>query len=69
MTVTSVSLERGERIGLACFRRHAALRFCEAHGRRQRLVSPTRLGLTGLPVAPSPRRTGVATTPALALPA
>jgi len=54
VTMTSVSQVRGERIGLACFRRHAALRFCEAHGRRQRLVSPTRLGLGELPNAPAP---------------
>ncbi len=69
VTMTSVSLERGERVGLACFRRHAARRFCDAHGRRQRLVSPARLGLSGLPIAPSPRRPGVAGAPALALPA
>jgi lipoate-protein ligase B len=31
--------------GLACMRRRVAFRFCEAHGRRQRLVSPHRLGI------------------------
>ncbi len=31
--------------GLSCFRRLMAYSFCEAHGRRQRLVSPARLGL------------------------
>ncbi|HEV2975052.1 MAG TPA: lipoyl(octanoyl) transferase LipB [Solirubrobacteraceae bacterium] len=35
--------------GLACFRKHVAYRFCLAHGRRQRLVSPTRLGLAAPP--------------------
>src|SRR6204780_472992 len=30
---------------LACMRRRMAFRFCEAHGRRQRLVSPQRLGI------------------------
>jgi lipoyl(octanoyl) transferase len=31
--------------GLACFRKEMAYRFCLAHGRRQRLVSPARLGI------------------------
>jgi lipoyl(octanoyl) transferase len=31
--------------GVACFRKEMAFRFCEAHGRRQRLVSPWRLGI------------------------
>jgi lipoyl(octanoyl) transferase len=31
--------------GLACFRKEMAYRFCLAHGRRQRLVSPRRLGI------------------------
>jgi lipoyl(octanoyl) transferase len=31
--------------GLACFRKEIAYRFCEAHGRRQRLVSARRLGI------------------------
>jgi lipoyl(octanoyl) transferase len=30
---------------MRCFRRRMAYRFCEAHGRRQRLVSPARIGL------------------------
>jgi len=55
LAVTSVSHQRGERAGLACFRRHVAHRFSEAHGRRQRLVTPARLGLGGLPLAPSRR--------------
>jgi lipoyl(octanoyl) transferase len=31
--------------GVACFRKRMAHAFCEAHGRRQRLVSPRRLGI------------------------
>jgi lipoyl(octanoyl) transferase len=31
--------------GVACFRKEMAYRFCQAHGRRQRLVSPRRLGI------------------------
>jgi lipoate-protein ligase B len=31
--------------GLHCFRKRAAFRFCEAFGRRQRLISPARLGI------------------------
>ena len=54
VSFTSVSRQRGERIGLPCFRRHAAYRFCQAHGRRQRLVPPARLGLHYLPSAPAP---------------
>jgi lipoyl(octanoyl) transferase len=34
--------------GLACFRKRMAFRFCEAFGRRQRLVTPARLGLPPL---------------------
>jgi hypothetical protein len=35
--------------GLACFRKEMAYRFCQAHGRRQRLVSATRLGIAPMP--------------------
>jgi lipoyl(octanoyl) transferase len=41
--MTSVTAEAGERRTLDCFRRRAAYRFAQAHGRRQRLVSPQRL--------------------------
>jgi|GEM_PF-94176 len=37
--------------GLACFRRRMAYAFCSAHGRRQRLVTPARLGIA--PPGPS----------------
>jgi lipoyl(octanoyl) transferase len=45
--MTSVAAERGasSAAGVACFRKEIAYRFCEAHGRRQRLVSATRLGI------------------------
>jgi len=35
----------GEREGLPCFRRRIAYHFARAHGRRQRLVTPRRLGI------------------------
>jgi lipoyl(octanoyl) transferase len=41
--MTSVIVEAGELRGLHCFRKRAAWRFAEVHGRRQRLVSPARL--------------------------
>jgi lipoate-protein ligase B len=46
VTMTSIALETdgaGERT--ACFRKRIGHAFCEAHGRRQRLVSRTRIGL------------------------
>jgi lipoate-protein ligase B len=44
--MTSVARELANRTsGLPCFRRRVAYRFCEAHGRRQRLVSARRLGI------------------------
>ncbi len=51
VSMTSVSRECGRRVGLGCFRRRAAHAFCEAFGRRQRLIYPARLGLPGLPPA------------------
>jgi lipoate-protein ligase B len=44
VTMTSLQAE-GVAEGLACFRKRMAFRFCEAFGRRQRLVTPARLGL------------------------
>jgi lipoyl(octanoyl) transferase len=46
--MTSLRAE-GVAEGLRCFRKRMAYRFCEAFGRRQRLVTPARLGL-GEPV-------------------
>jgi lipoyl(octanoyl) transferase len=47
--MTSVTAEAGERRTLDCFRRRAAYRFAQAHGRRQRLVSPHRLEARRVP--------------------
>jgi lipoyl(octanoyl) transferase len=44
VTMTSIAAERGT-ADLTCFRRRIAHHFCAAHGRRQRLVSPRRLGV------------------------
>lgn len=41
--------------GVACFRKRMAHAFCEAHDRRQRLVSPGRLGIDA-PIARPPAR-------------
>jgi lipoyl(octanoyl) transferase len=45
--MTSLADELGEADapGVACFRKEIAYRFCQAHGRRQRLVSPARLAI------------------------
>jgi lipoyl(octanoyl) transferase len=45
--MTSVARELGgeNAPGLACFRKEMAYRYCQAHGRRQRLVSAARLGI------------------------
>jgi lipoyl(octanoyl) transferase len=44
VTMTSLRAE-GVDEGLACFRKRMGHRFCEAFGRRQRLVTPQRLGV------------------------
>jgi lipoyl(octanoyl) transferase len=46
--MTSLAVE-GSSDGLACFRKRMAYRFCEAFGRRQRLVTPQRLDIVGVP--------------------
>jgi lipoyl(octanoyl) transferase len=49
--------------GVRCFRKEIAYRFCEAHGRCQRLVSPLRLGIdtthadSGAPTGAKPIKT------------
>ena len=44
--MTSLEAEAGAGAeGLSCFRKRMAHSFCEAHSRRQRLVSPRRLGI------------------------
>jgi lipoate-protein ligase B len=45
--MTSLAAE-GVAEGLPCFRKRMAFRFCEAFGRRQRLVTPARLGIGSL---------------------
>jgi lipoate-protein ligase B len=47
VTMTSVLRELAptSSTGMDCMRRRVAFQFCEAHGRRQRLVSPRRLGI------------------------
>ena len=43
--MTSIALETGRARSLPCFRKRAAYAFAQAHGLRQRLVTPARLGL------------------------
>ena len=46
VSMTSLAQESaGECESLSCFRRRIAHAFCQAHDRRQRLVSPRRLGI------------------------
>ena len=46
--MTSLYVETRRRNGMSCFRKRVAWRFAEAFGRRQRLVTPARLGLPAL---------------------
>jgi lipoate-protein ligase B len=75
--VSMTSLERelvpSRSTGLACMRRRLAYQFSQAHGRRQRLVSPRRLGIdtphaAGLAVKRAPISTSPP-APAEAVPA
>jgi lipoyl(octanoyl) transferase len=45
MTSIAEQLDGAAAAGVGCFRREMAYRFCEAHARRQRLVSPRRIGI------------------------
>jgi lipoyl(octanoyl) transferase len=54
----SAALDVNEAPGVARFRKRMAHAFCEAHGRRQRLVSPRRLGIEA-PLANPPARRAV----------
>jgi len=48
----------------ACFRKRVAYAFCQAHGRRQRLVSPRRLGIdTTKPSRRAAKRAPINTSP------
>jgi lipoyl(octanoyl) transferase len=51
----SAALDVNQGPGIACFRKRMAHAFSEAHGRRQRLVSPRRLGIEA-PLARTPSR-------------
>jgi lipoate-protein ligase B len=63
VSMTSVAQE-GSPEGLACFRKRMAYRFAQAFGRRQRLITPQRLGLApasaepGTPAAKRPEPVG-----------
>jgi lipoyl(octanoyl) transferase len=43
--MTSIALETGRSGGLACFRKRVAYAYAQAHGLRQRIVHPARLGV------------------------
>jgi lipoyl(octanoyl) transferase len=61
VAMTSLAREApaGATVGLPCFRRRVAHAFCEAHSRRQRLVSPRRLGIEAPLAHASSRRVAV----------
>jgi len=67
MTSIARELAPGRTAGMPCFRRRMAFHFAAAHGRRQRLVSPWRLGIdtTNAP----PIKKSVSSTPLQAIPA
>jgi lipoyl(octanoyl) transferase len=58
VAMTSLARELDGRAspGMSCVRRRVAFEFCHAHGRRQRLVSPWRLGIEAPPAPASPER-------------
>jgi lipoyl(octanoyl) transferase len=49
MTSLANELGAARAPGIGCFRKEMGYRFCEAHGRRQRLVSAARLGIAQMP--------------------
>jgi lipoate-protein ligase B len=61
VAMTSIAQETpaGPPTGLSCFRRRMAHAFCQAHDRRQRLVSPRRLGIDAPLARPPSRRVAV----------
>ncbi|HEX3909663.1 MAG TPA: lipoyl(octanoyl) transferase LipB [Solirubrobacteraceae bacterium] len=75
--MTSLAAELGPDAapGLACFRKEVAYRFCQAHRRRQRLVSAARLGIdtsqsiSGAPTGAQPIEIEPAANPREAVPA
>ncbi|TMK25423.1 MAG: lipoyl(octanoyl) transferase LipB, partial [Actinobacteria bacterium] len=54
MTSLAQELAPGHSTGMPCVRRRTAFEFCRVHGRRQRLVSPRRLGIDAPLAAPAP---------------
>jgi len=54
MTSLAREVEPGRTTEMRCFRKRVAYELCQAHARRQRLVSPRRLGIAA-PLAPSLR--------------
>jgi lipoate-protein ligase B len=61
--MTSLAAESaGACESLGCFRKRVAYAFCQAHGRRQRLVSPHRLGIDTANAAPRAQRAPINTT-------
>jgi lipoyl(octanoyl) transferase len=72
MTSLARELAPGRSPGMSCMRRRMAYQFCQAHGRRQRLVSPRRLGIdttnaAGLAAERAP--TNISVAPREAMPA
>jgi lipoyl(octanoyl) transferase len=63
MTSLARELAPDRSTGLACMRRRVAFRFCEAHDRRQRLVSPRRLGIATPHAAGLAERASISTSP------
>jgi lipoyl(octanoyl) transferase len=59
VAMTSIASELGVSPGVACFRKRMAHAFCEAHSRRQRIVSPRRLGIEAPLAHASARRVAV----------
>jgi lipoyl(octanoyl) transferase len=55
----SAALDVDETPGIACFRKRVAHAFSQAHDRRQRLVSPRRLGIDTPPTRPPSRPVAV----------
>jgi lipoate-protein ligase B len=73
MTSIAEELDGAVHPGVGCFRKEMAFRFCQAHGRRQRLVSARRLGIdttnaAGLAPERAPIRS-IPSPPAEAVPA
>ncbi len=64
MTSLALELPAGAESGLGCFRRRMAFHFANAHGARQRLVSPHRLGIATENPAGLAERASIKTSPA-----